>query len=499
MRGLIMESRHFMRPLMRFRQLGAAAGLALAAAACNNFLDVKPIAELPKEQALTGPTSARAAVVGMYDGLQDETGGNFYSGDYLFFRDVSSDDVDWTGTFTTFADAEDNNLRPDNGDVRGMWNSMYTTVARANFVIEQLPGVSGIDADEKNQLLGEAYFVRALVFHDLLITWGGRNPGDPGIPLPLTPAADASAGAKATRATVAQSYAQILSDLDAAEAKMDPSVDDVTRGTLGAVRALRARVLLYEKNYAAAEAAATVVEGMGYALAPNYADLFGADLPADDRESIFRLTFTAQDFSSEGYYYLGRTENEPSAALAKAYQPSLDTATTIPGGAPNPNWLKNWAPVDRRAQATIVVDPAGDFCGLPICGTKYPTTVGAEDIHVIRFAEVVLTRAEAMARQGGGKLLGAVTEVNRIRRRAGLDTLVFGVDITTQQQVIDEVLLQRRLELAMEGHRWGDLVRTGAIDAYLTSKGAGTYQALYPIPSREISVAPGLVQNPGYR
>ena len=335
MREQARVSKHSMRALMRFRHLGAVAALSIAAAACNSFLDVKPIAELPKEQALTGPTSARAAVVGMYDGLQDETGGYFYSGDYLFLRDVSSDDVDWTGTFTSFADAEDNNLRPDNGDVRGMWNAMYTTVARANFVLQQLPNVGGIDPDEKNQLLGEAYFVRALVFHDLVITWGGRNPGDPGIPLPLTPAPDASVGAKATRATVAQTYTQILADLDAAEAKMDPSVDDVTRGTLGAVRALRARVLLFEKDYAGAEAAATAVEGMGYALNPNYADLFTADVPNDDSESIFRLTFTAQDYSSEGYYYLGRTENEPSAALAKAYQPTLNTDPASAG------YLKN--------------------------------------------------------------------------------------------------------------------------------------------------------------
>lgn len=476
---------------MRFTQLGAVAGVVLAAAACNNFLDVKPVAELPRDQALSGPTSARAAVVGMYDGLQDETGGYFYSGDYLFFRDVSSDDVDWTGTFTTFADAEDNNLRPDNGDVRGMWNAMYTTVARANLVINQLPNVGGIDQGEKDQLLGEAYFVRALVFHDLVITWGGRNPGDPGIPLPLTPAADASVGAKATRATVDSTYKQILADLDAAEAKMDPSVTDVTRGTLGAVRALRSRVLLFKKDYAGAEAAATAVEGMGYRLADNYSDLFTADAK-DTPEDIFRLTFTPSDYGEEGYYYLGRTENEPSVALAKAYQPSLDTVPTSAG------FLKNWAPTDLRAQNNIVVDPAGDFCGLPLCGTKFPTTVGAEDIHVIRFAEVILNKAEAMARQGGGKLPGAVAEVNRIRKRAGLDTLVFGVDLTTQQQVIDEVMLQRRLELAMEGFRWADLVRTGAVDAYLTAKGAQTYQALYPIPSREISVAPGLQQNPGY-
>jgi hypothetical protein len=479
---------------MRFIQLGAVAGVMLAAAACNNFLDVKPVAELPRDQALSGPTSARAAVVGMYDGLQDETGGYFYSGDYLFFRDVSSDDVDWTGTFTSFADAEDNNLRPDNTDVRGMWNAMYTTVARANLVIAQLPNVGGIEAAEKDQLLGEAYFVRALVFHDLVITWGGRNPGDPGIPLPLTPAADAGVGAAATRATVAETYTQILADLDAAEAKMDPDASDVTRGTLGAVRALRARVLLFEKNYAGAEAAATAVEGMGYALADNYGDLFTADAK-DTPEDIFRLTFTASDFSEEGYYYLGRTENEPSAVLAQAYQPSLDIDPASAG------YLKNWDPGDLRAQTNIVVDPSDDYCGLDLCGTKFPTTVGAEDIHIIRFAEVILTKAEAMARQGGGKLAGAVAEVNKIRARAGLDTLVFGVDLTTQQQVIDEVMLQRRLELAMEGFRWADLVRTGAVDNYLTSKAtpAPLYQALYPIPSREISVAPGLVQNPGYR
>jgi len=496
MRAIAPASNIKMRPFMRPRHMGAIMAMAIATAACNNFLDVKPIAELPREQALTGPTSARAAVVGMYDGLQDETGGYFYSGDYVFFRDVSSDDVDWTGTFTTFADAEDNNLRPDNGDVRGMWNAMYTTVARANLVISQLPNVAGIDPDEKNQLLGEAYFVRALVFHDLVITWGGRNPGDPGIPLPLTPAADASAGAKATRATVAQTYTQILADLDAAEAKMDPSVDDVTRGTLGAVRALRARVLLFEKDYAGAEAAATDVEGMGYDLATNYADLFTADIPNDDKESIFRLTFTASDYSSEGYYYLGRGENEPSTALAKAYQPSLRIKADSAG------YLTNWAPTDLRAQNNILLDFSGDVCGVDLCGTKYPTTVGAEDIHVIRFAEVVLTRAEALARQGGAaKLLDAVGEVNRIRRRAGLDTLVFGTDLTTQQQVIDEVMLQRRLELAMEGFRWADLVRTGAVDSYLASKPtpAPVYQALYPIPSREISVAPGLTQNPGYR
>ena len=474
---------------MKLRHLGAAVAVLLSAAACNSFLDVKPVAELPRQQALTGPTSARAAVAGMYDALQDNTGQFYYSGDRVLFTDLSSDDVTWTGTFTTYADAEDNNLRSDNGDVRGMWNSMYSAVARANLVLEQMPNISGIDAEEKDQFLGEAHFIRALAYHDLVTIWGGLNTGDPGVPLVLTTVSDAASSASLTRATVGAVYTQILADLTQAEALMSASIDDPSRATVGAVVALRARVELFRKNYAAAESLSTVVEGMGYDLAPNYADLFTADGKSTS-EDIFKLTFSAVDADQEGYYYLGRTEVEPSDALGKAYQP------TYVIGDPS-----SWNPTDLRAQVNIAADPDFEICGYDLCGTKYPTTIGAEDIHIIRFAEVVLTKAEAMARQGGAKLVGAVAEVNKIRERAGLLPLTFGVGpVTTQQQVIDEVMLQRRLELAMEGHRWMDLVRTGLVLNFLSNRTdpAPSFQQLYPIPSRELSVSPNIVQNPGY-
>jgi hypothetical protein len=189
------------------------------------------------------------------------------------------------------------------------------------------------------------------------------------------------------------------------------------------------------------------------------------------------------DASQEGYYYLGRTEVEPSDTLAKAYQPSYVV------GDPS-----TWNPTDLRALTNIAADLNGDICAYDLCGMKYPTTIGAEDIHIIRFAEVVLIKAEAMARQGGAKLPGALAEVNRIRNRAGLSSIV----LTTQQQVIDEIMLQRRLEFAMEGHRWFDLVRTGLVLNYLSRQNAPAFQQLYPIPSRELSVSPNIVQNPGY-
>ncbi len=112
---------------------------------------------------------------------------------------------------------------------------------------------------------------------------------------------------------------------------------------------------------------------------------------------------------------------------------------------------------------------------------------------MIRFAEVLLIKAESEARQN--KLGEALASLNPVRVRAGLALLVLGVDVVTQQDVIDAVLREWLLELAFEGDRWPDLVRTGRAVAVL---GIEQFQALYPIPRAELDVAPNLVQNPGY-
>src|SRR5690606_41196703 len=98
-----------------------------------------------------------------------------------------------------------------------------------------------------------------------------------------------------------------------------------------------------------------------------------------------------------------------------------------------------------------------------INATKFPTAAGTEDFHVIRLAEVILNRAEALARLGGdANLQAAVDAYNRIRVRAGLPAHTWGVDVTNQAEVLAEVRLQRRLELALEGDRFRDSVRPAA-------------------------------------
>jgi hypothetical protein len=123
--------------------------------------------------------------------------------------------------------------------------------------------------------------------------------------------------------------------------------------------------------------------------------------------------------------------------------------------------------------------------------------VGAEGLHVIRLAEVILNKAEAHAMLDQLQL--AVDEYNRIRVRAGLLPHVLGVNVTTRQDVLEAIWHERRIELSHEGDRWPDLVRTGRVAAELRLPADRLYQALYPIPLSEIVVAPGLTRNPGYR
>ena len=131
----------------------------------------------------------------------------------------------------------------------------------------------------------------------------------------------------------------------------------------------------------------------------------------------------------------------------------------------------------------------------PLNGNKDSTVAGTEHVHVIRLAELVLIKAEVLARQGN--LAGAVAEYNKVRVRAGLRPHVLNTDVTTQAQVLAAIDLERRLELAFEGDRWPDLNRRG-VAAQVKGFTDRAGQALFPIPLRDMRTSPNLTQNPGY-
>lgn len=443
---------------MRLTRLLATALLLAGAAGCDGLLDADPVDQLPVEEAITTAEGARTALAGAYNALQ---GGSYYGGDFLFLQDLSSDNAVHTGTFQSFDDADVHQLRADNATVEGVWDAMYIGLNRANVLLQQVPDVPDLEADERDQILGEAHFLRALHLHNAVKLWGD-------VPMPLAPAASVGEASQISRAPAAQVYGQIVGDLEEAVALMSDE-EQTRQASVGAARALLARVQLYRGQWAAALAQAEAVEGMGYDLAPAFGDLFDEE-GADTDEDILRVVFTPQDYNNLGYYYLsedegGRGEVAPQQELIDAFEAG-----------------------DERRAWSIAGDEEGDAFG-----TKFPSTAGAEDLHVIRFAEVVLIRAEALARLD--RLEEAVEQYNRVRERAGVDAHELGVEVTTEEEVLEAIWLERQRELAFEGDRWADLVRTGRAVSVLDIP---PFQALYPIPQGEIDVASNLTQNPGY-
>ena len=435
--------------------------LALAATvSCDSALTTTPVDRIPAENEIVDAGTARAALTGAYDGLQALS---YYGRTFLVLGDLSSDNVRHRGTFQYLGDIDRNQILSDNTSVTNVWGAIYDALARANTVLDRVPTVEDLTDSEKNQILGEAYFLRALHLHNLTKFWGD-------VPMPLIPITSAEEAGVVTRTPKAQVYTQILADLAKAET-MITNEKQTKQGSLGSVRALKARVMLYMANYQGALDATTAVLGMGYALDPTFANLNTADGTAT-AEDILRVVFTPQEYNEMGYYYRrdGRREVAVTPALNAAFEVG-----------------------DVRKAATVA--PSGS----EFQGVKWPSTIGGEDIHVIRFAEVILIRAEAYARLNGAGQLGlAVAEYNKIRVRAKLAPHVLGVDVTTQTDVLNAIDKERRLELALEGDRWPDLNRTGRATAVMGLTPDRTFQLLYPIPARERVVAPTLTQNPGY-
>ena len=442
---------------MRFR-FALAVALVGSLAGCNSLLDETPVDAVPEDQAITNAEGARTALIGAYDALQLEA---YYDRDLVLMGDLPTDNAEHTGTLTQFNQADANQVRADNTAVDDIWNAIYDGINRVNLILLRVPPLTDLDETEKNQILGEAHFLRALHYHNLVKLWGG-------VPLRLAPITTVEEASQAVRATADEVYAQIESDLNAA-GDLITSTEPTTQATVGAVHALRARVALYRGDYATALAEADEVVDEGYTLASAYSDLFDPD-GIDTPEDIFKVIFTPVEFNLEGYYYTsedfdGRGEVAPTQDLFDSYEAG-----------------------DARLAWSIT--PTGDGA---LSGSKWPTTIGGEDIHVIRFAEVLLIKAEAQARQND--LAGAVDTYNLLRVRADLAPHVLGADVSSQAEVLAAIGHERRVELAMEGDRWPDLVRLGTATTVL---GIPEFQTLWPIPQSERAVAPGLIQNPGY-
>jgi starch-binding outer membrane protein, SusD/RagB family len=447
---------------MRIRLLVPA--LMLVASGCNSILDTTPKDTVPEATAITNAASARSALAGMYSALQST---DSYGEELIEFGDLSADNAYNSGTYTSYLEADLNQLRSNNSTIFDIWTKQYDAINRANELITKVPAVDGLDDTERAEIVGEAYFVRALSYHNLVKLFGG-------VPITTAPTTSVTDVGNVARASVADVYSQILKDLDSA-AVLVTNKKPQTQATVAAVAALRARVLLYKGDYAGAQAAAEAVEATtGLSLASDYGDLFPETGPGPS-EDIFEITATLTQENFLSYDFLNVYELAPTPELMHVYDPTF-------GVDDDP---ENYNPSDTRGQWNILVDDG------TVYGNKYRSVVGTDYVPVLRLAEVILINAEALARQN--HLPEAVTELNRVQTRASAPLYVLGTH--TAAQVIQAISDERQKEMAFEGDRWPDLVRLGTAASVL---GIDPNQALYPIPAREIAVSSGLTQNPGY-
>jgi hypothetical protein len=182
---------------MRIRSWLLAAPVAVGLAACNSALDVAPSSSIPTATAITDAAGARAALTGAYAALQ---AGGLYYGGLVTFPEVASDNGQFSGTLTGYADADHNAMHADNTQVASIWSDSYAAINRDNEILASVPTATGLSTTDRDEILGEAYGLRALEYHNLVKLFGG-------VPLVLQPqtsvseAATSSASSSRPRST----------------------------------------------------------------------------------------------------------------------------------------------------------------------------------------------------------------------------------------------------------------------------------------------------------
>jgi tetratricopeptide (TPR) repeat protein len=437
--------------------------IAFATMSCNKFLDVQPKDSVEDDQTITDKTSATTALRGVYRRLGAD---NYYGSLFQTFGYLPGDNIQWTGSQSVIQQFISHNISADNGNLQSVWSAIYATVNAANHVIAKVPGVQDatFTTADKNQLIGEAYFIRALCYFDLARTWGN-------IPVTLSPTLTATDKDGTKNSTQAQVYAQVLRDLNSADSLLiPPAAQNPVRANQETVWALKARFYLYQGDWAQAITYASKVlsDVQFYALQKPYSAFFLPSSTVATKESVFELSYSAT--------YPNTHRN--------SWQPPANGGT------------RQWAPND--AFIALVNDPAigGNRSALVAktsaglwYGNLYYRSPATDPAYVIRIAELYLIRAEALAQQDD--LPDALADVDVIRARAGLD----GSTAVSQDDVLLAIENERRIEFALEPHRWFDLVRTNRAGVVLGITNPNKY--LFPIPANEITLSNGsLTQNP---
>ncbi|MGY3052634.1 hypothetical protein ACVWYG_000830 [Pedobacter sp. UYEF25] len=442
---------------------------------CKKFLDQKPQSEITGANFYQVSSDAESGLIGCYDALQPDS---YYGFDIETYGDVVSDNAYAGGDNPANIQQDMFNTDANNPNISRDWNQIYQAIGRCNDVIDNVTVMNGslFQGNRKNEILAEAKFLRGLHYFNLVRIFGP-------VPLVIKQIKDTSPeNINAGNSTIPAIYAQITQDLTEAIKDL-PRDNNVGRTTKGAAEGILAKVNLTNKNWQqAADLSKEVIDLNKYSLIANYDGLWSGK---NTTESLFEVQFT------------GGTEGNTMPDLFLPFP--LATYEFLKFSTPTEDMIAAYEPNDTRKAASIIF--ADQYYGKNFPHVyKYRNAAGfaaPANVPVLRYADVLLMRAEAL-NEISYPNTEALTLLNQVRTRAGLPSKTIG-DLPSQDAMRIAIAKERRVELAFEGHRWFDLLRTDKAISTLQGKYPITQnKLLFPIPQDQIDKNPNLKQNPGY-
>lgn len=500
---------------------------------CNDWLLESSPGVTKLDDFFTVGKTAIQVTNGTYMPLMWEYSSTYYP--EWFIGDVASDDAlkggQSIGDMSDAYDFENFKTNSNNGYLLDFYRAQYQGIGRCNLGLQQIPLMktdSVMDARVQKRLIGEMKFLRAMYYFRLVRIFGG-------VPLTTEPI-NSAADWKQPRATAAAIYTQILTDLEGANAglwkKSQYASTDLGRATKGAAQSMLMKTNLYLKNYAEAKRwGDSIMLSNEYDLVPNYADNYTL-AGENGNESVFEIQYMNDPMSDYGQGN-GFTRGTFTVILTRSRSSKLGGGWGF--NKPTQNLYNEYEVGDPRRDATIlnpkdadIETPAQEiYLGDRYLNRKYAllnpdnsaikldhATRGPINNKVIRYADVLLMYAEACCELND--LTPAKNALEEVRARARgtaaiLPAFPYGTYVDNQTDLRKAIRHERRVELAMEGHRWFDLCRWGVVkevmDAYKAGETAevqghmspfiaGKHE-LFPIPSQEIDLNP-MDQNPNY-
>ncbi|MEO1514709.1 MAG: RagB/SusD family nutrient uptake outer membrane protein [Bacteroidota bacterium] len=477
--------------------------------ACQkDFLERNPLDQITEDNFYNTAEDARRAILSCYAPMQAV---NWYGKSWMI-TEIPADNSTTGGNDPDFSPIDNFTINADNVPNAEFWAEHFRLITYCNQVLTQVPDIQ-MDEQERNSILAEAAFLRAFSYFDLARIYGD-------VPI-ITVVPSLDIDLLVSRDPVDKVYEFLITDLERGIEFLPSAYDglDVGRATKGAAQALLVKVFLTLERFDEAMALSREIIASGrYQLMGDFAGNWLKQTTDNNAESIFQVQYAGCGPVGTGnacqafFAPWGQniTKNSDGWGSQIPTGPNIDNPGTTIRDVFTDDDLRQYHTIMTPGDYYPMINPSDGGYTYPAAGASRSSTsikkyvIGGgsdvcfmttpQNLHAIRYADVLLSLAEASCRRNGGISVtpDVLDAFNAVRERAGLEA----VGSVTTEMVFEE----RRKEFAFENQRWFDLLRQGDVvnTMRLHGKNMQDYHKLFPIPSEELAINPNLKQNPGY-